>query len=74
MREAAIQAAILDYLRLRGRFFFRCNTGAFQAQPGWFVRFGIKGAPDIIGCVGGKFVGLEVTRAGSEDAEGEAVG
>jgi hypothetical protein len=60
VKEADIQAAILDYLRLKGRFFFRCNSGAFKTQHGSFIRFGTPGAPDLIGCVDGKFVGLEV--------------
>ena len=63
VKEAEIQAAILEYLRLRRHFFFRCNSGAFKTQHGSFVRFGTPGCPDIIGCVDGKFVGLEVKTA-----------
>jgi hypothetical protein len=63
VKETEIQAAILDYLRLKGHFFFRCNSGAFKTQHGSFVRFGTPGAPDLIGCVDGKFVGLEVKTA-----------
>ena len=60
MREAEIQAAILDYLRLKGRFFWRNNSGAFKTERGGFYRVGTPGAPDIIGCVDGTFFGLEV--------------
>ncbi len=60
MKEADIQAAILDYLRLRGRFFWRNNSGAFKTERGGFYRVGMPGGPDLIGCVDGKFVGMEV--------------
>lgn len=63
MKEAEIQAAILDYLRLKGHFFWRNNSGAFKTERGGFYRVGTPGAPDIIGCVDGKFVGLEVKTA-----------
>ena len=63
MKEAAIQAAILDYLRLKARFFRRNNSGAFKTERGGFYRVGTLGAPDIIGCVDGKFIGLEVKSA-----------
>jgi len=36
VNEAAIQAAILDYLRLKGRFFWRNNSGAFKTERGGF--------------------------------------
>lgn len=60
LKETDIQAAILDYLRLKGHFFWRNNSGAFKTERGGFYRVGTPGAPDIIGCVDGKFVGLEV--------------
>jgi len=63
VKETEIQAAILDYLRLKGRFFWRNNSGAFKTERGGFYRVGTPGAPDIIGCVAGKFVGLEVKTA-----------
>jgi hypothetical protein len=60
VKETEIQAAILDYLRLKGRFFWRNNSGAFKTERGGFYRVGLAGSPDIIGCVDGKFIGLEV--------------
>jgi hypothetical protein len=42
------------------RFFWRNNSGAFRTEWGGFYRVGTPGAPDIIGCVEGKFIGLEV--------------
>jgi hypothetical protein len=61
VRETDIQAAILDSLRLKGLVFWRNNSGAFKTESGGFDRIGTPGAPDIIGCVDGKFVGPEVT-------------
>lgn len=60
MKEAEIQAAILDYFRLNGRFFWRNNIGAFKTERGGFYRVGTPGAPDVIECVDGRFAGLEV--------------
>lgn len=53
----------MDYLRLKGHFFWRNNSGAFRTERGGFYRVGTPGAPDIIGCVDGRFVGLEVKAA-----------
>jgi hypothetical protein len=50
-------------LRLKGRFLWRNNSGAFKTERGGFYRVGTPGAPDIIGWVDGKFVGLEVKTA-----------
>ena len=47
-------------LRLKGRFFWRNNSGAFKTERGGFYRIGTPGAPDIIGCFHGKFVALEL--------------
>jgi hypothetical protein len=66
VREAEIQSSILHYLRLKGRFFWRNNSGAFKTERGGFYRVGTPSAPDIIGCVDGKFIGLEVKTAKSK--------
>jgi hypothetical protein len=63
VKEAEIQAAIFDYLQLKWRFFWRDNSGAFKTGRGGFYRVGTPGAPDIIGCVDSKFVGLEAKTA-----------
>ena len=60
MKEKEIQAAILEYLALRGHFFWRNNSGTFKTERGGFYRMGTPGAPDIIGCVQGKMVGIEI--------------
>lgn len=65
--EKEIQRSILEYLKLRGHYCFRNNTGAFSIpQQGLFkrrfIRFGEVGSPDIVGCLKGKglFFGIEV--------------
>lgn len=75
--EGQIQAAILDYLRLRGHFCFRVNTipamfidrhGArqFRRMP----KYGMKGVPDIVLIHHGKFYGIEVkTEKGAQSAD-----
>ncbi len=46
--------------------FWRNNTGAAELASGHHRNFGLaKGSADLIGCVGGRFVALEVkTRSG----------
>lgn len=66
--EAETQKAILQFLGyVTGAFFWRNNTGAVKivrnnGKKG-FVKFGLKGSPDIIGCYRGNFVAFEVKSA-----------
>ena len=66
--EAEIQKAILQFLGyVQDAFFWRNNTGAVKivrnnGKKG-FVKFGLKGSPDIIGCYKGNFVAFEVKSA-----------
>ncbi len=72
MKEAYIQRSILDYLALRRHFHLRCNAGVYRAEHGSFIRYGTKGAPDIIVVANGKMIGIEVKTASgnlSEDRE-----
>lgn len=64
-RESEIQSAILDYLRrFKHIMCWRNNSGAF-VKGEHFVRFGLKGSPDIIGILpDGRFLGIEVKRPG----------
>lgn len=64
-KEQEIQGEILEYLHLRGFYAQRINSGCA------FVGYGDKkqrikladfGTPDIIACICGKFVGIEVKR------------
>jgi len=63
-KESYIQSQILDYLKYRGVFCWRNNTGAttYQRKDGrkQFLRYGATGSPDIIGIFRGKFLGIEV--------------
>jgi hypothetical protein len=52
--------AQVDYLALRRHFCWRNNSGASKTERGSFVRAGMPGSPDIICCIDGNFVGLEV--------------
>jgi hypothetical protein len=69
--EAQTQAAIIEYLKVCKAvdFFWRQNTGAFAAETvdsrgkakRRFVRFGCKGASDIIGWTAdGRVLAIEV--------------
>lgn len=63
IREKAVLAACLQLLRMRGIFHLRNNTGATRIG-GRYIRFGAPGSPDIIACINGVFVGIEVKRPG----------
>lgn len=66
--EHDIQRTILSYLEVHRIFHYRQNTGGFhkdyQNKIGEtkknFVKFGAKGAPDIVCVVNGRYVGIEV--------------
>ena len=58
-RESDIQAAILIYVTsLPGSYGFRMNTGAVK-DGDRFIRYGVKGQPDIFLILKGRFVGIE---------------
>ena len=63
--EGQVLAQILDYLKARGVFAFRQNTGAGKLTDGArhtsrFVRFGFPGCADILGCLDdGRFLAIE---------------
>jgi len=59
MKESELQSTILEYLALKRIFHYRQNSGAFKTEIGHFVRFGAKGAPDIVCVVNGQYVGIE---------------
>lgn len=62
--EAEIQKSILAYLRLHGAFVVRVNSGAVKVGSR-LVRFNDSpGCPDILACVGGRFIGIECKRKG----------
>ena len=63
-KESDIQKSIIDYLTMKGHFFWRNNSGATKMPNGRFVHFGLAGSPDIILIKDGWFVGLEVKTKG----------
>lgn len=66
-RESEIVKACLQYLRLRGVFAWRNNSGLHMAEykgKARPIRFGAVGSPDIIGLIPGtgRFLGIECKR------------
>jgi len=68
MSESDVQKAILDYLQYSGHYAQRINSGAAfgtyknkgGAEKVWKIKGADAGTPDILACINGKFVGLEV--------------
>lgn len=60
MKESDTQRQILDYLKLKGIFHYRNNSGGFKDANNHFYRFGALGSPDIIAVIDGIYVGIEV--------------
>jgi hypothetical protein len=59
--EKEIQKAILDYLKFRGLFAWRNNTGGFIDKRDHYYTFGKKGSGDILGLTkDGRFFSIEV--------------
>lgn len=57
--EANTQKAILEYLRAKKIFHWRQNVGAVKTDHG-FMTFGVAGQADIICCIDGRMVAIEV--------------
>ena len=61
--EHDTQSAILEWLEKKHIYHFRMNVGAFLGEykgKKRFVKFGPKGAPDIIAVIKGQIIGIEV--------------
>lgn len=61
--EHEIQKQILDWLKIKGIFHWRNNTGAMASTykgKTRFMRFGAVGSPDIFAVHRGKIYGIEV--------------
>jgi hypothetical protein len=69
--EHEIQSAILEWLDLKGIFSYRQNTGAAKLKGQW-VKFGVRGAPDIIAVKNGRFIGIEVKKPGGIQSTAQA--
>lgn len=65
LSESQVQGQILDWLDRKGIFHYRQNTGGAKLK-GFYVKFGKKGAPDIVAIYGGIYVGIEVKKSGKQ--------
>jgi hypothetical protein len=68
--EHDIQGAILKYLTIKRIFHYRQNTGAAKFGKS-FVKFGVKGAPDIVCVIKGQYVGLEIKAKDGEQSQAQ---
>lgn len=66
--EADVQKQIMQFLRYKNVFHYRNNTGAYSdKESGRYIRFGSKGAGDIIAIYpGGRYWSIEVKRPGGK--------
>jgi len=72
MLETEIQTKILNYLRSKDMLCFRVNNGGiYDAKLHAYRRsVSLKGVPDILGCLRGKMLGIEVkTPKGKQSVE-----
>jgi hypothetical protein len=67
LSEHNVQTQILDWLNLKKIFCYRQNTGG-MVKGRHFVRFAVKGSPDIIAVIEGQYVGIEVKRPGEKQS------
>lgn len=70
MRERDILRACLDHLSNKRVFHWRTNTGAFKTGER-FIRFGVPGVPDILACVKGQMLGIEVKGPSGEQSQAQ---
>lgn len=61
-REKHVQAAILQYLRLRGAWAERFNSAAFKVEDRFVRANSAPGCADILAAYRGWFIALEVKR------------
>lgn len=65
MKEKTLESAIKKWLELRGYYVKKINSGAAQKNYNgkqYWIRLGEEGSPDLICCIGGLFVGIEVKK------------
>jgi hypothetical protein len=71
--EKDVQRVILQYLRLLGAWAVRVNSGGMVSEYRGrkrFMRFNdADGCPDVLVCLAGRFVGVEVKRPGGRPTE-----
>jgi len=66
-RENKLQAAVLEYLKLRGVFAWRNNTGMLWDRTGRPVKYGCVGSGDVLAIVPphGRFLSIECKAPGA---------
>ena len=58
--EGRVLSDCIGYLKARGIYCWRNNTGAVRIRPGQFMSFGKKGSSDILGILpGGRLLCVE---------------
>lgn len=70
MTENDVKSSIIDYIRSIGGYCQRVNSGSvfgeYETKGGEFKRRRLKladpGTPDIVACINGHFVGIEVKK------------
>ena len=68
LSEHDVQRLILDWLAAKHIVHYRQNTGAAKLK-GFYVKFGRRGAPDIVAVKDGRFIGIEVKKVGEEQSK-----
>jgi hypothetical protein len=55
-------SVLFDFIHIRGGYAFRVNNmGVYDAKRGVYRKGGtVKGIPDIIGLIDGRFIGIEI--------------
>lgn len=62
MSEADVLKQCLDYLKIKGIYAWRNNTGAYK-KGGFYIRYGKVGSSDILGIMNdGRFLAVECKR------------
>lgn len=76
MKERTIQKQILVALSAKyaGRSIWWTNdTGVAKSMDGKrTIRFGLVGSPDVLGCLDGQFIGIEVKAPTGQQREAQA--
>lgn len=62
MREKTLESAIIKFLELRGYYALKIHSGAAPTISGRWMKLGDEGSPDIVCCIAGLFVAIEVKK------------
>ena len=61
MKEKVVEDKIKEYLFTKHIYYFKVHGSNFQ----------VRGIPDIVSCINGHFVGIEVKRPGAKNEQSE---